>query len=111
MLKQIRSWLALILLVVTLVGFLAFTLWVFWLVVPWLAYMTGAWLSLLLGMWFYEQFKLFRRVDAVWQPTGQMDRRRTDMLAHELRRLDPNNRTAALILDHKPVYERREDLH
>jgi hypothetical protein len=106
-LKRIRSALAAPLLVLAILAFLGSSLWIIGTTVPWLAVVGGGWIAILTGAWAADQAKRRRHENKIW---GNYDRRQTEALARQLRELEPESAVAALVLDHKPAYERREDV-
>jgi cell division protein FtsL len=106
MIKQICSWLGLIFLVLTLLALIGLIVWASWETASFLALLLIAWIVLIaVGVWFGHGWQTHKARN--WRPEGEPDRRRLEATALELRRLKPESRTASLILDHKPAYERR----
>jgi hypothetical protein len=103
-LKQIRSYLGLITLIVGLLSLIGLVVWASWATAPLLAFLLIAWTVLIaVGVGFGRA----RHTREDWRPEGLQDRRRLEAMALELRRLKPDSRLASMVLDHKPAYERR----
>ena len=104
MLKQVRSWLAVAFLLVSVVALIALALYVSWTQAPFLAGILTGWLALVVIGFVLSYRRRPRYVDV------PDDRRRTIEMADELERLKPGSHVARLARSESGRERHRDDL-